>query len=98
MSEFSFLLGEHQENLQLDLLHNLLGKVVWGFYSLDPQLFPNVNGGVGVLEAWSHRSQGPIGPPQGSLGTAIGFPREPIGVLEAQIPKASYRGIPGRRY
>ena len=39
--DFSNFLGEHQENLQFDVLHNLLGKVVWGFYSLDPQLFPN---------------------------------------------------------
>ena len=41
MLNFSVFLGEHQENLQFDVLHNLLGKVAWDFYSLDPQLFPN---------------------------------------------------------
>jgi len=33
--------------------------------------------------------------PQGSLGTANGIPRAPIGVLEVQIPRGSYPSIPG---
>ena len=38
-----------------------------------------------------HRS--PRGP-QGSLGIAHGIPKQPLGVLEAHMPKGSYLGIP----